>query len=297
MSKGFRKNLLENAKKVKTISKSPGSELTAGEQYILERKQRVADDGLTLGERLLQERLEISETFQLPVIEESVISEDVKETAEMISEVSEAILEVPKEEVEPLTEESRILEYIDTIKNNESKKSIVEQDLQNSAASMADLASLRGLVRNLQTSLTSLGGGGMGEQDVLSLIRKHEGDGISSAVGATVAGGRFQFNNNFTDNSTYVKGKFGISNITRNSSGNYTVQFDAAVSTALVNENSYIATATVDYAGDTPTSATFVAAVNGQTSNSFNILIEGLEGHDADHNGNSYINFTVVRVY
>jgi len=426
MSKGFRKNLLENAKKVKTISKSPGSELTAGEQYILERKQRAADDGLTLGERLLQERLEIRETPQLPVTEESVISEDVKETAEMISEVSEAILEVAKEEVEPLTEESRILGYIDTIKNNESKKSIVEQDLQNSAATMADLASLRALVRNLQTSLTSLGGGGLGEQDVISLIESHEsspggggghdylksvvedttpqlggeldangfdivnldflrlnadGEGLrmtqvgaldnagngtngnfrvfathdlilgaggnatavridkttkkatftgtirvhdaytlpeadgsanqylqtdgagnisfadGPAVGATVAGGRFQFNNNFTDNSTYVKSKFGVSNITRNSSGNYTVQFDSSVSTALVDENSYIATVTVDYAGDTPTSATFVAAVNGQTSNSFNILIEGLEGHDADHNGNSYINCTVVRAY
>ena len=50
------------------------------------------------------------------------------------------------------------------------KKQVFEQDLQNTSATMKDVQKLETSIRNIQTSLTSLGGGGLGEQDVLKLI-------------------------------------------------------------------------------------------------------------------------------
>ena len=179
-TKEFRKNLLENAKKVKTPStSSPRVELSAGEVYIQERKKvrEPVTEELTLGQRLLQERLEGKPFIETPIITESVetpeVSEDVQETAQMISEISEAMPEQRGRRVTPDTEDGRLLEYIDTIKSTtetSQQKSLIEQDLQNTAATMADLANLRSVVTRLQTSLTSLGGGGIGYQEVRQMI-------------------------------------------------------------------------------------------------------------------------------
>ena len=182
-TKDFRKNLLENAKKVKTsLTSSPRVELSAGEVYIQERKKgrEPVTEELTLGQRLLQERLEGKPIIETPIITESVetpeVSEDVQETAQMISEISEAIPEQKGRRTAPDTEGGRLLEYIDTIKTTtetSQQKSLIEQDLQNTAATMSDLANLRSVVTRLQTSLTSLGGGGIGHHEVMNLINNN----------------------------------------------------------------------------------------------------------------------------
>lgn len=72
-----------------------------------------------------------------------------------------------KKEIKP---EGDMNQYVDRVKHA-STGDIYEQDLQNTPATMKDLGNLsQQIAANLQTSLTSLGGGGLGEKDVLQLI-------------------------------------------------------------------------------------------------------------------------------
>ncbi len=72
-----------------------------------------------------------------------------------------------KKEVKP---EGDMNQYVDRVKQA-STGDIYEQDLQNTPATMKDLGNLsQQIAANIQTSLTSLGGGGVGEKDVLQLI-------------------------------------------------------------------------------------------------------------------------------
>ncbi|MEK9696129.1 MAG: hypothetical protein VW270_10205 [Candidatus Poseidoniales archaeon] len=66
--------------------------------------------------------------------------------------------------------------YVSAVKERSQKepqKVVVENDLQNTPASMADLKNIEMTLRNVQTSMTSLGGGGLGENDVISLVKEY----------------------------------------------------------------------------------------------------------------------------
>ena len=179
--KNFRDSILNKAKTIRVLEEIQKEEdsLTEGEKYILERKRERGESELTLGERLLQERFSSIPDVAPQVIEESVetqeVQEEVQETAQMISEVAEVMTEETKNlrVKDPKTEEGRLLEYMQAIRINEeaNKKSLVEQDLQNTPATMAELANLRSVVTRLQTSLTSLGGGGIGYDEVRRMIQ------------------------------------------------------------------------------------------------------------------------------
>ena len=97
----------------------------------------------------------------------------VHDPQQVIKEEKSEITQPEKNtEIEP--ERSSVMErYTGALKNTPSSTVIFEQDLQNTTASMADLKNIEKSIRNIQTSLTSLGGGGLGEKDVLELVAKN----------------------------------------------------------------------------------------------------------------------------
>lgn len=75
-----------------------------------------------------------------------------------------------------LDENDPMSKYVDRIRvsNQGVEIDLNEQDLQNTPASMADLQkATQGMMKNIQMSLTSLGGGGLGENDVVGLIKEY----------------------------------------------------------------------------------------------------------------------------
>ena len=72
-------------------------------------------------------------------------------------------------------------EYVEAVKEvsefNPNTTDIIEQELQNTPATLRDLRDwTKQVASNLQTSLTSLGGGGLGEKDVIKLIEQRDLD-------------------------------------------------------------------------------------------------------------------------
>ncbi len=86
-------------------------------------------------------------------------------------EITEA---VSKETIEESTVDPMMDRYRQALRETPSaKKQVFEQDLQNTNATMKDVQKLEMSLRNIQTSLTSLGGGGLGEPDVVRLIQQN----------------------------------------------------------------------------------------------------------------------------
>ena len=185
--KDFRNSILEKAKKIRIEEERKREEelLSEGEKYILERKKERGEPEPSLGEKLLQERFgSLPEVKQPePIVEEI----EVEQPQPIVEQIEEDIPRVEpdwsanpfakvQEEVSEQTEEDRISWYLEKVKDERVavKGDILEQDLQNTPATMEQLANLRGVVTRLQTSLTSLGGGGIGYDEVRRLIQ--EGD-------------------------------------------------------------------------------------------------------------------------
>ena len=85
------------------------------------------------------------------------------------------------EEIKPsidLPVEGPMLKYIDAIRVVEGGVNVeLREDLQNTTATLADLKNATGqMMQNIQKALTSLGGGGLGEKDVIKLIEERDLD-------------------------------------------------------------------------------------------------------------------------
>ena len=169
--KDFRNSVLEKAKKIRIDEERQAEQesLSEGEKYILERKKERVEPEPSLGEKLLQERFS-----SLPEVKKTEpISEEVavEQPQPIVEQGADPFAKV-REEVSEQTEEDRISWYLEKVKDErvEVKGDILEQDLQNTPATVEQLANLRSVVTRLQTSLTSLGGGGIGHHEVMNLI-------------------------------------------------------------------------------------------------------------------------------
>lgn len=135
------------------------------------------------------------------VVEETVVEETVVEDVDVERALQE-LMEDADREIETMEGYKSILKsgqtapptpevveenrtdtmnrYSTALKNTPSAPPVVvEQDLQNTPATMKELKNLELSVRNIQTSLTSLGGGGLGEEDVIKIAQFY-GSGIGS---------------------------------------------------------------------------------------------------------------------
>lgn len=179
----FRNSILEKAKKIRIDEemKREAESLSEGEKYILERKRQRGEPEPTLAEKLLQERFGSPPKVEQPepIVEEievekpQPIVEQIEEDTQVEPEWSaNPFAKVNEEVVNEQTEEERISWYLEKVRDERVgvKGDILEQDLQNTPATMEQLANLRGVVTRLQTSLTSLGGGGIGYQEVKHMI-------------------------------------------------------------------------------------------------------------------------------
>ena len=180
--KNFRNSILEKAKKIRIDEEMKGEaeSLSEGEKYILERKRQRGEPEPTLGEMLLQERFSSPPKVEQPepIVEEieveqpQPIVEQIEEDPQVEPDWSGNPFAKVQEEVNEQDDEDRISWYLEKVRDErvQVKGDILEQDLQNTPATMEQLANLRGVVTRLQTSLTSLGGGGIGYQEVKHMI-------------------------------------------------------------------------------------------------------------------------------
>ncbi len=96
------------------------------------------------------------------ILQEEIVSPEIQELEESINQ-----------EIE---HDPTMSQYVDRVRlsNKGVEFDLTEQDLQNTPASMADLQkATQRMMQNIQTSLTSLGGGGLGEPDVVKLIKEY----------------------------------------------------------------------------------------------------------------------------
>ena len=182
--KNFRKSILNKAKTIRVMEdiRKEEESLTEGEKYILERKRERGESEPTLGEKLLQEisssplKVEQPEPIfeEIEVEQPEPIFEEIEEDTQVVPDWSTNAFAKVQESVDEQTDEDRISWYLEKVKDErvEVKGGILEQDLQNTPATMEQLANLRGVVTRLQTSLTSLGGGGIGYDEVRRLIQE-----------------------------------------------------------------------------------------------------------------------------
>ena len=182
--KDFRNSILEKAKKIRIDEEMQreAESLSEGEKYILERKRQRGEPEPTLAEKLLQERFSSPPKVEQPepIVEEveveqpEPIFEQIEEDTPQVEPEWSAnpFAKVKPEVVNEQTDEDRISWYLEKVKDERVavKGNILEQDLQNTPATMEQLANLRGVVTRLQTSLTSLGGGGIGRDEVQRMI-------------------------------------------------------------------------------------------------------------------------------
>ena len=111
------------------------------------------------------------------------VSSDTESLTEEVVVVDEETpTQLPLAEgVEPsidLPVEGPMSKYIDAIRVVEGGVNVeLKEDLQNTTATLADLKNATGqMMQNIQKALTSLGGGGLGEKDVIKLIEERDLD-------------------------------------------------------------------------------------------------------------------------
>ena len=122
-----------------------------------------------------------------PEEEPEPIIEQVDEPEPIVEEVvfEPAPVEPIEEESDPMSQYTSLLKSSATIREPE-----VQEDIQ--YATVADLNKMtQQLMNNIQKSLTSLGGGGLGEMDVMRIVRKYNAEtlGLDSAEAPFDGGG------------------------------------------------------------------------------------------------------------
>jgi len=145
-------------------------------------------------ERQLSALMEARKNGETP---KAILEEKQPEPVE--PEITEA---VSKETVQESTADPMMDRYRKALRETPSgKKQVVEQDLQNTNATMKDVKNLEMSLRNIQTSLTSLGGGGLGERDVLKLIE----DNATNLDSADLDYIASQIDDEFTDSAEVIQ--------------------------------------------------------------------------------------------
>ncbi len=131
----------------------------------LSRKNKISmEEARSLLEAKSQEQADRAKMEKLISAPKAILQEEESKLDTLNEQIDRP--EVSTESVDPV-----MSRYKEALKNTPSgKKQIFEQDLQNTNASMKDVKNLEMSLRNIQSSLTSLGGGGLGEKDVLQLI-------------------------------------------------------------------------------------------------------------------------------
>jgi len=121
---------------------------------------------------------------------QDLFSDDVEEPAPIVEQVVEVNEEVINEEViEEVVIDNDSMEQYTSLLKSTRKISNDHQGISEEASTPATMQDLKKLANNLQKSLSSLGGGGVGENDVIKIIKQYGGElGGGSGSGETDGG-------------------------------------------------------------------------------------------------------------
>ena len=115
-------------------------------------------------------------------LEGKVTDEEPEPIVEQVEELTEEILEEFVPSNDPMEQYTSLLKSTRKISND-------QQGVSEEANAPATMGDLKRLANNLQKSLSSLGGGGVGENDVIKIIRQYGGElGGGSGSGETDGG-------------------------------------------------------------------------------------------------------------
>ena len=139
----------------------------------------------------VDEKTIVAPTISEKELEDFFLQLEGKVTEEVIDDepIVEQVEELTEEVLEEFVPSNDPMEQYTSLLKNTKKVSNDHQGITEEASTPATIGDLKRLANNLQKSLSSLGGGGVGENDVIRIIKQYGGElGGGSGSGDTDGG-------------------------------------------------------------------------------------------------------------